>query len=130
VNVQNGNEIRLTSGDGVTVSGLSLSTVSTGSPVTISNSFKSGTIPTGAVGTYTLLNMQIGSTDIIDFDISTMDSTTLEAFAKELKTNMSESRAALWINLFRLWQHRDSHFCLTVAISQLAIFHLMLHHMG
>ena len=97
VNVQNGNEIRLTSGDGVTVSGLSLSTVSTGSPVTISNSFASGTIPTGAVGTYTLLNMQIGSTDIIDFDISTMDSTTLEAFAKELKTNIqSELTSKGW----------------------------------
>jgi hypothetical protein len=65
--VQNGNEIRLTSGDGVTVSDLGLSTVSTGSPVTISNSFTSGTIATGAVGTYTLLNMQIGSTDIVRF---------------------------------------------------------------
>jgi flagellar hook-basal body protein len=97
VNVQNGNEIRLTSGDGVTVSDLGLSTVSTGSPVTISNSFTSGTIATGAVGTYTLLNMQIGSTDIVDFDISSMDSTTLEAFAKELKTNIqSELTSQGW----------------------------------
>jgi flagellar hook-basal body protein len=97
VNVQNGNEIRLTSGDGVTVSDLGLSTVSTGSPVTISNSFTSGTIATGAVGTYTLLNMQIGSTDIVDLDISSMDSTTLEAFAKELKTNIqSELTSQGW----------------------------------
>ena len=88
VNVQNGNEIRLTSGDGVTVSNLSLSTVSTGSPVSISNSFASGTIATAAVGTYALLDMEIGSTTISDLDISTMDSTTLEAFAKELKTNI------------------------------------------
>lgn len=88
VNVQNGNEIRLTSGDGITVSGLSLSTVSTGSPVSISNSFKSGTIAIGPVGTYALLDMQIGSNTITDLDISTMDTTTLEAFAKELKTNI------------------------------------------
>lgn len=88
VNVQNGNEIRLTSGDGVTVSDLSLSTVSTGSPVTISNSFASGTIATSAVGTYALLDMEIGSTTITDLDISTMDSTTLEAFAKELKSSI------------------------------------------
>ena len=97
VNVQNGNEIRLTSGDGITVSDLSLSTVSTGSPVTISNSFSSGTIPIGAVGTYTLLNMEIGSTTITDLDISTMDSTTLEAFAKELKTTIqSELTSQGW----------------------------------
>jgi len=88
VNVQNGNEIRLTSGDGITVSGLSLSTVSTGSPVSISNSFESGTIAIGPVGTYALLNMQIGSNTITDLDISTMDTTTLEAFAKELKTSI------------------------------------------
>ncbi len=88
VNVQNGNEIRLTSGDGVTVSSLRLSTVSTGSPVTISNSFNSGPIITGAVGTYALLDMQIGSIIINDLDLSTMDSTTLEAFAKELKTSL------------------------------------------
>jgi flagellar hook-basal body protein len=88
VNVQNGNEIRLTSGDGITVSSLTLSTVSTGSPVSISNSFNSGTIATGPVGTYALLDMQIGSNTITDLDISTMDSTTLEAFAKELKTNI------------------------------------------
>jgi len=88
VNVQNGNEIRLTSGDGVTVSDLSLSTVSTGSPVTVTNSFKSNPIATGVVGTYTLLDLQLGSTLINDLDISTMDTTTLEAFSKELKTSI------------------------------------------
>jgi len=88
VNVQNGNELRLTSGDGVDVSGLNLTTVSAGSPVDINSSFSSGTIGKGPVGTYTKLNMMIGSTEIKDFDISKMDSTTLEAFSKELKTNI------------------------------------------
>ena len=86
VNVQNGNELRLNSGDGVDVSGLNLSTVSIGSPVTVNSSYSSGTIAKGAIGTYTKLNMKIGSIEIKDFDISKMDSTTLEAFSKELKT--------------------------------------------
>jgi hypothetical protein len=73
VNVQNGNEIRLTSGDGVEVSGLGLTTVSSGSPVTISNSYSSGTIATGAAGKFTKLNMKIGATQITDMDISKMD---------------------------------------------------------
>ncbi len=88
VNVQNGNELRLTSGDGTEVSGLNLTTVSAGSPVTINNSYSSGTIAKGAAGTYTKLNMKIGSTQITDLDISKMDSTTLEAFSKELKTSI------------------------------------------
>ncbi len=88
VNVQNGNEMRLTSGDGTEVSGLNLTTVSAGSPVTINNSYSSGTIAKGAAGTYTKLNMKIGSTQITDLDISKMDSTTLEAFSKELKTSI------------------------------------------
>ena len=88
VNVQNGNELRLTSGDGVSVSGLSLTTVSSGSPVYVNSGYSSGTIATGAAGTYTKLNMKIGSFQITDLDISKMDSTTLEAFAKELKTNI------------------------------------------
>ena len=97
VNVQNGNELRLTSGDGVDVSGLSLTTVSAGSPVDIGNSFSSGTIAKGSAGTYTKLNMKIGSTQITDMDISKMDSTTLEAFSKELKTNIqSELGLAGW----------------------------------
>jgi flagellar hook-basal body protein len=94
VNVQNGNEIRLTSGDGVTVSGLTLSTVSTGAPVSISNSFASGTIATAAVGTYTLLDMEIGSTIITDLDISAVDSRTLEAFAKQLQTSVQTALTA------------------------------------
>ena len=97
VNVQNGNEIRLTSGDGVDVSGLSLTTVSAGSPVKIDSSFSSGTITTGAAGKYTKLNMKIGATQITDMDISKMDSTTLEAFSKELKTNIqTELTASGW----------------------------------
>ena len=100
VNVQNGNEIRLTSGDGVTVSDLSLTTVSAGSPVTVSNSFASGAIPTGAAGTYILLDMKIGSTVIEDMDISTMDSTTLEAFAKELKTSIQSELSLEGWSLF------------------------------
>ena len=88
VNVQNGNELRLTSGDGTEVSGLNLTTVSAGSPVTINNSYSSGTIAKGAAGTYTKLNMKIGSTQLTDLDISKMDSTTLEAFSKELKTSI------------------------------------------
>ena len=97
VNVQNGNEIRLTSGDGVDVSGLGLTTVSSGSPVKIDSSFSSGTITTGAAGKYTKLNMKIGATQITDMDISKMDSTTLEAFSKELKTNIqTELTASGW----------------------------------
>jgi flagellar hook-basal body protein len=97
VNVQNGNEIRLTSGDGVDVSGLGLTTVSAGSPVKIDSSFSSGTITTGAAGKYTKLNMKIGATQITDMDISKMDSTTLEAFSKELKTNIqTELTASGW----------------------------------
>jgi flagellar hook-basal body protein len=88
VNVQNGNELRLTNVDGTDVSGLTLTTVSSGSPVTVNSGFSTGTIATGAVGTYTKLNMKIGSTQITDLDISKMDSTTLEAFSKELKTNI------------------------------------------
>jgi flagellar hook-basal body protein len=94
VNVQNGNEIRLTSGDGVTVAGLTLSTVSTGAPVSISNSIKTGTIATAAVGTYTLLDMEIGSTIITDLDISAVDSRTLEAFAKQLQTSIQTALTA------------------------------------
>lgn len=88
VNLQNGNELRLTSGDGVNVSDLSLTNVSSGSPVYVNSSYSSGTIATGAMGTYTKLNMKIGSIQITDLDISKMDSTTLEAFAKELKTSI------------------------------------------
>ncbi len=92
VNVQNGNEIRLTSGDGVTVSNLGLTTVSAGSPVVVSNSFS--IVPTapqtlkGPIGTFSKLNMTIGSTTISNLNISQMDSSTLETFAKELKTGI------------------------------------------
>ncbi|NBS76959.1 MAG: flagellar hook-basal body complex protein [Betaproteobacteria bacterium] len=88
VNVQNGNEIRLTSGDGVEVSGLSLTTVSSGSPVMVTNNYSSGPISAGAAGKYTKLNMKIGATLITEMDISKMDSTTLEAFSKELKSTI------------------------------------------
>jgi flagellar hook-basal body protein len=88
VNVQNGNEIRLTSGDGVDVSGLNLTTVSSGSPVMVTNNYSSGTIAAGVSGKYTKLNMKIGATVITEMDISKMDSTTLEAFSKELKSTI------------------------------------------
>ena len=101
VNVQNGTELRLTSGDGVDVSSLSLTTVSTGSPVTINSSFSSGTIATGAAGTYTKLNMKIGSTQITDLDISKMDSTSLEAFAKELKTSIQSELSLKGMSSFQ-----------------------------
>ena len=88
VNVQNGNEIRLTNGDGTEVSGLNLTTVSSGSPVTVNSAFKSGTIAAGVAGTYTKLNMKIGATQITNLDISKMDSTSLDSFAKELKSGI------------------------------------------
>ena len=101
VNVQNGNELRLTSGEGVDVSGLNLTTVSTGSPVTVNSGYSSGTIAKGAVGTYTKLNMKIGSTQITDLDISKMDSTTLEAFSKELKTSIQNQLGVQGFSTFQ-----------------------------
>ncbi len=89
VNVQNGNELRLTSGDGTEVSGLSLTTVSSGSPATVTSSYSSGTIAKNAAGFYSKLDMKIGPLPtVIALDISKMDSTSLETFAKELKTNI------------------------------------------
>ena len=101
VNVQNGNELRLTSGEGVDVSGLNLTTVSTGSPVTVTSGYSSGTIAKGAAGTYTKLNMKIGSTQITDLDISKMDSTTLEAFSKELKTSIQNQLGVQGFSTFQ-----------------------------
>jgi len=101
VNVQNGNELRLTSGEGVDVSGLNLATVSTGSPVTVNSGYSSGTIAKGTVGTYTKLNMKIGSTQITDLDISKMDSTTLEAFSKELKTSIQNQLGVQGFSTFQ-----------------------------
>jgi len=87
VNVQNGNELRLTSGDGTEVLGLSLTAVSTGSPVTVTSSYSSGAIEDKkAVGFYSKLNMKIGSIQITNLELSKMDSTSIEAFSKELQT--------------------------------------------
>ena len=101
VNVQNGNEMRLTSAEGVDVSGLNLTTVSTGSPVTVNSSFSSGTIEKKPAGTFTKLNMKIGSTQITDLDISKMDSTTLEAFSKELKTSIQNQLGVQGLSTFQ-----------------------------
>ena len=101
VNVQNGNEMRLTSAEGVDVSGLNLTTVSTGSPVTVNSSFSSGTIEKKPAGTFTKLNMKIGPTQITDLDISKMDSTTLEAFSKELKTSIQNQLGVQGLSTFQ-----------------------------
>ena len=91
VNVQNGDEIRLTNGNGPAISQLSLTTVSTGSPPKILNSFRSGTLAVGPVGTYDKLDLTIGNTVFstaagTSLDISKLDSTSLDGFAKELQT--------------------------------------------
>ena len=93
VNVQNGDEIRLTNGNGPAVTGLSLSTVSAGSPPKITNSYRSGTLATGPIGTYDTLDLTIGTTVFSKtaspstaLDISKLDSSTLDGFAKELQT--------------------------------------------
>jgi hypothetical protein len=91
VNVQNGDEIRLTNGNGPAVSQLSLTTASTGSPAKVLNSFNSGTLTVGPAGTYEKLELTIGSTVFstaggTSLDISKLDSSSLDGFAKELQT--------------------------------------------
>jgi len=95
VNVQNGNEIRLTSGDGTTVAGLNLTTVSAGSPATINSTFNSDafapTLP-APVGTLNRLTMTIGAT-AVNLDVSKMDSSTYENFAKDVKSALQTALA-------------------------------------
>ena len=88
VNVQNETEIRITNGNGPAVLNLSLSPVSIGTPESVTNTFTSGVIEPNVVETYATLSMKIGSKTITDLDISKMDSSTLEAFSKELKVGI------------------------------------------
>jgi flagellar hook-basal body protein len=88
VNVQNDSEIRVTNGNGPAITNLALSPVSIGTPDAITNTFNSGLVAPDIPGTYNKVSMKIGGKTITDLDISKMDSSTLEAFSKELKVGI------------------------------------------
>jgi len=85
VNIQNGNEVRVSDASGQTISDLVLSTESIGSPVSQLTNFEIAAISTGPAGIYTNVNLQIGSTTIAGLDISKLDTVSVDSFAKDLK---------------------------------------------
>ena len=93
VNVQNGTEIRINDASGATLSDLNLSPVSVGSPDAITQKYQSGSLSI-ATSPPSKLTMNIGGTLVTDLDVSKLDVTSMDTYAKDLKTSLQNQLTA------------------------------------
>jgi len=92
VNLQNGNEIRVTDANNHTISSFSLSAISTGAPNEIENSKTlTGLDNTYKKGDYSNFSLSIGSVPTINVDLTDIDPSQLDSFAQKIQAKVQSA---------------------------------------
>ena len=92
VNLQNGNEIRVTDANNHTISSFSMSSISTGAPNEIENSKTlSGVDNTYKKGDYSNFSLDIGSVPTINVDLTDIDPSQLDSFAQKIQAKVQSA---------------------------------------
>ncbi len=92
VNLQNGNEIRVTDANNHAISSFALSSISTGSPNDVENSKTlSGLDSTYKKGDYSNFALDIGSVPTINVDLSDIDPSQLDSFAQKIQAKVQSA---------------------------------------
>ena len=84
VNVQNGNEIRVTDASGAEITNFVLSSISTGAPNSIENQKHLTGVTLTEIGDYTSFSLTLGN-DTVTLDLTDLDPSDLDVFAQELQ---------------------------------------------
>ena len=92
VNLQNGNEIRVTDANNHIISSFTLSAISTGGPNEVENSKTlTGLDNTYKKGDYSNFSLNIGSVPTINIDLSDIDPSQLDSFAQKIQTKVQSA---------------------------------------